>query len=272
MQVIEKTIEYKRSDTFHFYPLGDIHMGSIDCSENDFNRKVLECATRHNSFALGMGDYADCILKNDPRFDMEGLAPWVKKGNIVESQRRRVVSALKPLADKGKIIALGTGNHEEEIHIRHQFDITRNICSDLDVPYAGYQCFVVLIFRRKGSTESHQFIWHSWHGSGSAQTEGARLMRLVRLVNDIQAHIYTMGHLHAMTSHTPDRLIYSRGRVKSVRLVATITGSWLKTYNQPKQGQELNPSYGEKKGYKPSRIGCPIINIKPDSEEITIES
>lgn len=213
-----------------------------------------------------------CILKNDPRFDMDGLAPWVKKGNIVESQRKRVVNALKPLAEEGKIIALGTGNHEEDIHLRHQFDMTRNICADLGVPYAGYQCFVVLLFKRRGSNESHQFIWHSWHGAGAAQTEGARVMRLVRLVNDIQAHIYTMGHLHAMTSHTPDRLIYSRGRVKSIRLVATITGSWLKTYNQPKEGEELNASYGERKGYKPSRIGCPIINIRPEPEEITVES
>ena len=97
-------------------------------------------------------------------------------------------------------------------------------------------------------------------------------MRLVRLVNDIQAHIYTMGHLHAMTSHTPDRLMCVRGRVKSMKLVATITGSWLRAYSQPKQGQSLNPGYAEKKGYKPSRIRCPIINILPETDEITIES
>jgi hypothetical protein len=272
VEVIEKIIPYSRGDTFHFYPLGDSHLGSIESAEDDFIRKILECAERKNSYALGMGDYADCITKNDPRFDMEGLAPWVEKGNITESQRKRVVEVLKPLAESGKLIALGTGNHEEEIHLRHQCDMTRNICADLKVPYAGYSCFVVLTFRRKGSTESHQYIWHSWHGAGSAQTEGARLMRLVRLVNDIEAHIYTMGHLHAMTSHTPDRLMCIRGRVKSVKLAATITGSWLKAYTQPKGDQLLSPGYAEKKGYKPSRIGCPIINIRPQFDEITIES
>jgi len=274
MEIIEKVINYHHNggDIFHFYPFGDSHLGSIDCAESDFRAKILECANRENSYALGLGDYADCITKNDPRFDMDGLAPWVKKGNIVESQRKRVVDAFKPLAEAGKLIALGTGNHEEEIHLRHQYDMTRNLCEDLNVPYAGYSCFVILTFRRKGSNESHQYIWHSWHGAGAAQTEGARLMRLVRLVNDIQAHIYTMGHLHAMTSHTPDRLVYARGRVKSIKLVATITGSWLKAYSQPKEGQILNASYAEKKGYKPSRIGCPVINICPELDEFTVES
>jgi len=584
VEIIEKIIPYNWSDIFHFYPLGDVHMGSIDSAEDDFNSKVIECVNRENSFALGMGDYADCITKNDPRFDMDGLAPWVKKGNIIESQRKRVVQLFKPLAESGKLIALGTGNHEEEIHLRYQDDITRNICEDLNVPYAGYSCFVILTFRRNNSNESHQYIWHSWHGAGAAQTEGARLMRLMRLVNDIQAHIYcvdekteiltsegwrsynsiketdipvtfnlttneiqkdkllgisrfksegwayrivtngmeqmlhpkhriiyryrnnpnwfiqaaetlaeyrsqiclpmaghtksphvltddniklaawlisegcfrkypnkginisqqagekageirnilerghfkfseyrsldcinfyiwetdskvlreflvsgkhipkwvsvlddrqfklfvdtymqgdghsnttnnsgqiyssdetlidqlqiaclshgyrthkyfksggfkdggwvltlcnkdtveialarnpilqipydgtfwgittgnttnicrrdgyvfitgnTMGHLHAMTSHTPDRLMCVRGRVKSIKLAATITGSWLKAYTQPKGEQILNASYAEKKGYKPSRIGCPIINICPERDELTIES
>ena len=97
-------------------------------------------------------------------------------------------------------------------------------------------------------------------------------MRLMRLVNEVQAHIYLMGHLHGMTQHTPDRLVCVRGRVKSIKLAATITGSWVKTYMQPTGEQELSPHYGEMKGYKPSRIGCPIINIRPTKDEFTIES
>ena len=75
-----------------------------------------------------------------------------------------------------------------------------------------------------------------------------------------------------MTQHTPDRLLCTRGRVKSIKLAATITGSWVKTYMQPRLNEELSPHYGEMKGYKPSRIGCPIINIRPDKDEFTIES
>lgn len=270
MEVVEKIIEYAWTKSYKLYPLGDIHFGAIQTAEDDLLEKVEEIRTQKEAYWIGMGDYADCIIKNDPRFDMESLAPWVKRGNIIEFQRRKVRKVFKPIADK--CLGLLTGNHEEEIHKRYQNDITRNICDDLGVPYLGYSCFLVLTFRRKNSSESHQYIVHAWHGAGSAQTEGARLMRLMRLVNEVQAHIYLMGHLHAMTQHTPDRLICIRGRVKSLKLAATLTGSWVKTYMQPKAGQELNPHYGEMKGYKPSRIGCPVIYIRPSKDEFTIES
>jgi hypothetical protein len=86
-----------------------------------------------------------------------------------------------------------------------------------------------------------------------------------------------MGHLHAMTAHTPDRLILESGNIKSIKLAATLTGSWLKTYNQSENDIQ-DPTYGEKKGYKPSRIGCPVIRIMPDNhnnpykDEVVIES
>ena len=74
-----------------------------------------------------------------------------------------------------------------------------------------------------------------------------------------------MGHLHTITTYTPDRLTIQNGRVKSVRLAAAICGSWLKTYNQPKNGEAQDPTYGEKAGYRPSRIGMPIIKLYPDN-------
>lgn len=219
-----------------------------------------------------MGDYADAILQNDKRFDVEGLASWVKKDNIVECQREWLVKLFRPIASK--CICLLTGNHEETIHLHYQDDLVRNICKDLNVPYGGYSCFVSLLFRRKtgDSTSGRPYTIHAWHGAGAAQTEGARVLRLMRLVNEIQADIYLMGHLHAMAQYTPERLILRGGRVKSVKLAATITGSWLKAYMQPKGNEHLNPSYEERKGYIPARIGCPILHINPDKDRFTIES
>ena len=240
--------------------------------------KVKECANRGKyGLALGGGDWCDCITAKDNRWRGNGLASWMEKSNIVDSQRRRCAEIFAPLKEQGQLIAVGTGNHEEEIHRRHNDDIGRNLCRDMNVPYAGYQSYIVLKFIMSGKT-THSIVIHSWHGAGSAQTEGARLMRLVRLVNDIQADIYLMGHLHTMTSYTPDRLVYRSGKIKSVKLAATICGSWLKTYNQPDPGEIQDPTYGEEKGYKPARIGCPIIRIEPDNynrpneNEFVIES
>jgi len=270
MEVVEKTIIYKsRSDVLNIYPIGDIHGGSIECAENDIRRMVEVIKKDRFGYWVGMGDMLDCILKSDKRFDIEGLAPWVKKDNIITTQKKWAVNLLKPIAHK--CIAFLEGNHETTIHTYHDEDVTRNLCDDLHVPYGGYSCFIALKFNRANTNSVRQYTFHAFHGTGASQTEGARVMRLMRLVNDIQADIYLMGHLHCVATYTPDRLLLVNGRIKSRQLIAVMTGSWLKTYAQPKQGQQLNASYGERKGYKPSRIGCPIIHIRPDRDEVTVE-
>jgi len=264
IEVIEREIEYSRPDVFSIYPFFDAHLGSKESTEAPLERKVRECVELGRlGLALGGGDWLDCITHHDKRFSMNGLAPWVEKSNIVESQRIRAKEIFS-LIPSEQWLGIGSGNHEETIHFLHDNDVIRNLCRDMKVPYAGYQTYYVLKFVRAERT-THSVIIHSWHGAGAAQTEGARLSRLVRLVNDIEADIYLMGHLHAMTSHTPDRLRVVNGKIRSIRLAATICGSWLKTYNQPDEGENLDPTYGEQKGYKPSRIGCPIIRITPDN-------
>ncbi len=278
MEVIVKKIIYKRPDVFYLYPFFDAHLGAIESAEHYLAKKVEECANRGQyGLAVGGGDWHDCITHNDKRFSMNGLASWVEKSNIIDSQRRRSQEIFAPVTEQSQWLAIGTGNHEELIHRYHDDDIIRNLCRDMDVSYAGYSCFIILQFVRAGKT-THSLTIHSWHGAGAAQSEGGRLMRLVRLVNDIEADIYLMGHLHTMTSHTPDRLVQRNGRVRSIKLAATICGSWLRTYAQPHEGEILDPSYGEEKGYKPSRIGMPIIKITPDNynnpyeNEFVIES
>ncbi len=203
-----------------------------------------------------MGDYADCITVSDPRFDIGGLAGWVERDNIVESQRQWLRKLLAPL--KGRIIGLLTGNHEEAIHLKHQTNFTLNLCRDLGVPYLGYSCIIDLSFSRPSSRESHMWQLHAWHGAGAAQTDGARLMRLMSLVKENQADIYLMGHLHAKTSTESARLSSVHGKIKSKPMVATMTGSWLRAYTQG-----IAPSYAEMKGYKPSVIGCPVVYVSP---------
>ena len=264
MEVLSAALPVHGNEAVNLYPLGDIHAGSIHCCEHEIQAKVREIANDSRARWVGMGDYADCILKDDPRFDMEGLAPWVEKGNIVESQRRWLRDLFSPI--KAQCLGMLTGNHEETIHLRYQDDLTLNLTRDLGVPYLGYSCFLRLDIQNT-ATQRHSILVHAWHGAGAAQSEGARLLRLMRLVNDIQADVYLMGHLHAMTAHTPDRLIYERGKVKSIKLAATITGSWLKAYTQ-----HGPTSYAERQGYRPSRIGAPTIKVYPATREFEVVS
>src|SRR3972149_4303910 len=176
MEVATYKIEYNRPDTFYLYPFFDIHDGAKESSTHQLELKIKECANRGKfGKVLGGGDWLESITSKDFRWRTNGIADWVEKRNIIDSERRHIKELLKPVSEENQLIGIGTGNHEEKKH-------------------------------------THDLTIHTWHGSGSAQSEGGRLMRLVRLVNDIEADIYLMGHLHTMTSYTPDRLVQRNGR------------------------------------------------------------
>ena len=265
MELIERTLEYGRKDTFTIYPLGDSHLGQVQAAEDSLKEKIEEIRTTKNAYWLGMGDLVDCILPHDKRWDLGLVAPWVEKQNIAESERQRAKEIFMPIA--GKCLGLLDGNHEYNLKLYSHYDMTHNLCNDLKAPYAGYQCFLILTFKRKGSNESHVIKIHAWHGAGAAQTEGAQLLRLKRLVKEFDASVYFMGHLHSITHDITDRLAVVNHRIKQRPQIATITGSWLKGYQL-----KMNASYIERYGYRPSHLGCPRIKIIPDKQRILYES
>ena len=152
----------------------------------------------------------------------------------------------RPIASQG--LVKGKGNHEVTLQENYSDAIAEHCASDLGIPYGGYQYFLRLIFDCYG--RRHSWLIHGWHGSGTAQSEGARVMRLMRLVNEIQADIYLMGHLHGYASYETARLsLDDKGLIHNHPLIAVMTSSWLLSYKQDSE------TYGEIKGYKPSVIG-----------------
>jgi len=92
MLVVEKDIPYSRPDTFNLYPLGDIHAGSIHCSETEITKQVERIRVDPKGYWIGMGDYADSIVKNDKRFEMGGLASCVISDDNIASKRKWFVN------------------------------------------------------------------------------------------------------------------------------------------------------------------------------------
>lgn len=270
MEVVRREIEYRRPDTFDLYALGDIHAGSVHCAEHDVSREVQKIKENRKALWIGMGDMADSITTNDKRWEAYGLADWVRRDDIIESQRKWLKNLLSPIKDK--CLGLLTGNHEETIHDRHQDALTKHLCADLDVPYLSYACFVDLVFHRTNTGSKRLYQIFAWHGAGGARKDGGKLNRLMDLVNEFQADIYLMGHLHDIMIKSHQRIKCVNGRVKEVPLIAAMIGSWVKAYTQPKADRNIGISYAEKKGYTPSKIGCPVIHITPDKEIVTVEA
>ncbi len=214
-----------------------------------------------------MGDYAECITPRDKRWEpsLKTIPDWLEQDNIEHDLRKRVVDLFAPIKDK--CIGLLYGNHEDSFRINNHDNIHRNICEDLGVDSLGYSCFIHLRFKRKNSNESHVVKMAVTHGTGGARTPGGKLNYIKRFMDDFDAQLYAYAHVHDIHIYSPNTLGTTEGmRIKAKGKVGALTGCWFKTYTQGEIA-----SYGEKKVYSPSRIGCPRFYINPNKGELGVE-
>lgn len=265
MEVKEVRIKYRsRKAEYHLYPLGDIHAGIKHCGESMLKRQINLIKNDPLALVVGMGDYAECITPSDPRWDTHVIADWVDPDNIAEDQTQWVADVLSPVQDK--IIGLLEGNHEDSIRIHSHVDVQKNLCKRLEVDNLGYSCFVRLAFTRN-STATFTVVCFFSHGAGWAITKGAKLNRLQRTMDSFEADIYAIGHMHDIITDTKPYLsLGANNKIQQKEKVGAVTGSWFKTYEQG-----VRASYGEKKNYPPTTLGCPMFTIVPDKMILKVE-
>jgi hypothetical protein len=224
-----------------------------------------------HTYWVGMGDYAECITPDDKRFDpnMKSIAEWVELDNIAECERRYLRNLLSPI--RKKCLGLLYGNHEDDMRRHFKGNFHQNLCDDLEVTNLGYSCFLRLFFNRLNSAETHILTGCLTHGSGNAQTDGGKINKLQKFMNDFEADWYGYAHTHALkTDEKPHLRIsaskFGEARIKSRDRVGALTGSWFRTHTQG-----IIASYGERRAYSPTNIGCVMFEFDLDEQYINIE-
>ena len=198
-----------RTQEYRLYPLGDVHIGALNCAEKQFRRVVRMIETDKNARWFGGGDLLDSvILQDQKRFDPASLPDWMFKGtaktvkarikDIVAAQRDRLLSIIDPIKDK--CIGLMEGNHEYSIMKYHNRDLMHDLCSALDVPALTDCCFLRFRFtREKRGTSQDSVIavrMFACHGHGGGRSEGSEPNHLARLAKDKECEIVLRGHSH----------------------------------------------------------------------------
>jgi len=265
MEVKDFIIPFKYGQrVFKIHPLGDIHAGTIHCTENGIKKRVAEIKNDENAFWIGMGDYGEFIAAGDKRWDpdQKSIAPWVEQDDIAETQRKWIVGLLDPIRDK--CIGLLYGNHEDAIRKFLKTNVQKHICEDLGVDNLGYSCFIRLRFKRENSNDTRQVKICATHGAGGVITRGAKMIRLERFMNAFDARIYLHGHVHDIIENDrPYIFLSDTGKIKQKLDIGVMTGCWFRTYTQG-----IQASYGESKNYPPTVIGSPCITIDPEDDDI----
>jgi len=265
MQVKEVEIPYGKSDRFRIYPMGDEHTGTLYCNEDDLKEQIDIIRKDKNALWVGMGDKAEFITPSDPRWEVDSLPKWLHQDNIGTDQEERYCELYRPISHK--CLGLLEGNHEDAIRIHSHQDVQKNICKKLGVENLGYSCFIRLKFKRNKSNEVHMVTGFFTHGAGCAITKGAKLNRLQRIMDSFEADFYAHGHMHdIITDEKAYLTLDSRNHIKQKVKVGAVTGCWFMTY-----AQGVRASYGEKKTYPPSVMGCPVFLIDPNTGTVKVE-
>lgn len=209
MKIIGKELNCKsRSSTFKLYPLGDIHIGAMNCAENEFRSVVRMIRDDPDAMWVGGGDMLDAVVLQDvKRFDIQSMPAWMftgkaedikaKIGDIISAQQKRFLEIVWPIKDK--CLGLIEGNHEYSIYKHHGRDVMTHLCEALHTENLTDCAFIRMRFRRGGehSTASCSgatvFICH---GFGEGRSAGAEPNKLAKLAADKEVDLLVTGHSH----------------------------------------------------------------------------
>lgn len=212
MRLIDKIVNCNsRTDTFHIYTLGDLHIGAMNCAEGHIRRLIRKIKDDPKALWIGGGDYINAIKPQDSkRFTPDNLPNWILEGDadtvrkrlkdIVRQEVERFILMVEPIKDK--CLGLISGNHEESIVQHYNEDVLEYMCETLDVPNLTRSAAIRLNFKTKADHTNIIAIFIT-HGHGGGRSAGAEPNQLESLAKDKDFDILLRGHSHTFCILAP---------------------------------------------------------------------
>jgi predicted phosphodiesterase len=270
MKILRREIEVKsRSDVFHLYPIGDIHIGSINTDEERLKKLVKEVEKDKFAYWIGQGDFAEFINRCDKRFDPMSLAKWISVEDTVDichAQIEHLLHIMKPIASK--CLTMVEGNHERTI--KHHFE--RDVFSEIvtrtktdggfpsDYKLSLGDCgWLQLIFKRQSAITTLKLYCH--HGYGSSSSAAGKATEAVRFMASHDADLTLFGHGHNIQPIVMAiEGIDGAGNLVQRKRYAVYTGSFMRHI-------EGYSDYAEVAGKSPLPVGGVRIDIRPGAAD-----
>ncbi len=260
MKVIEKVITLTNKDEpLSIVPLGDIHLGADGCNIEYLKNTIEWIRKTPNSYMIGLGDYLDCIIMNDKRFDIKSVDKRFLKDldNLPLAQLKYLEKLLLPIKDK--ILCMIPGNHEDMFRLRNSVDIMAELRRDMEIEIGDYMTYLKIKFdSEQFHTTPITFFLH--HGFFSGRKIGGKANQITDLAASYDANIYLLGHSHDLFSTSVDRLLLPNGAMNVIKekRIFINTGTFMETTTKGGSG------YAERKAYPVAKIGTARIDIYPN--------
>lgn len=252
--------EYEPGQVFNITPYSDLHDDAVACDRDGMLAHMTRRAKMDNAVFLGLGDIGNWIFdgkdrRNTPSTPDPAIAGY---DDYIDRHVKRQIEWYReyPWA------FIGIGNHETAIIKYHHTDPVRRVCESLNIPYGGYCGMARLRFTRKGGKAagadcSVNILYHhgAWGGKVQKGFGGAR--DWARAFDGWDMFCY--GHNHQENIHREPRLhMTDRGKIVHRDVFFVNTGTFQRGCTQGDFA-----SYAEIRGYAPTVLGTPLIQVQP---------
>lgn len=217
-------IEFPERKDITVYPLGDVHLGSFCCREEEFAKLIKRIANEEGSYVFIIGD----MLDNATKSAKVGV-PWDNRLRPADA-KRLMANYLEPIREK--VLGCTSGNHcarNRDVDSDPLFDI----CCKLDIEdrYRPSMAFIHLRFGNKAGTyiKNPSYNICLTHGIGSSIYVGGSAARGERFISATDADILISGHTHKPADIPGARFKISaaHGRVFVEPWRYVVCSSWL---------------------------------------------
>lgn len=231
-------------------PITDVHLGSRHCNVQYFKAFIEYILQVPNCVTILNGDLAETATK-----DSVGAAMFEEDGNIPE-QLAVLHELLKPLAEAGKILGVGPGNHEQRVENLIGINPMQLLAEKLGVPYFGHQGFFNIVV----NNISYKCSFH--HGTGGGGSVGSKSNAAERMNKVVMADLYFSGHTHGRQYHKDVIYTFDEAQEELVPMIRTyvVGGSFLEYWG----------GYSEMKALAPSITGAVRIELRADTKDIRV--
>ncbi|BCO16167.1 hypothetical protein_gp114 [Bacillus phage vB_BceM_WH1] len=243
--------ELFEKDGLVIIPITDVHLGNRQANIVHFQEFLDLIMEIPNCVTILNGDLAEIATKTSV-----GMAMFEEDKNIPE-QLETLYEMLSPLAEAGKILGMGPGNHEQRVAHMIGMNPMQILADRLGVPYFGYQGY----FRLKVGEIIYKVAFH--HGVGGGSTTGAKANSAEKLNKVVPlADLYVRGHTHGKQWHRDEVWLIEDDEDKLVRHQRTyvVGGSFLSYFG----------GYSEEKVLPPSSTGAVYVQLSSQEKEIRV--
>lgn len=251
-------------DFIEVYPVSDLHWGEPETDEQMFLNFIEFILSEPNRFVILNGDLLNTALTIS-------VSDTYSEKYAPSEGITSLAFHLAKLVQKDRILAMGTGNHEDRVYKVTGIDSSKYLAMESGLPMERYSSNSFLVFVKFGKSaisrpskqKKNVYSIFCHHGVGGGRLKGGKINMVVRMNQIVTADVFVVGHVHdpMLTGTKIFETDNSNMTIREKKQYYIISNAW-----------QIYGGYGQKFGFPPAFTDMSFMKIKGNgSKKIKLE-